>query len=161
MKELAINQANAVKELQDNINDVLELERNFGDYEECDPINRYYEWTDALNALRRVFLDVFDIATIFPWFKDFDKDDFMESGDIYTTITGPEGTVVWGATLYVGSDQVQLCIGDYATKVFYCSLEDFPNHFNEFISSSEKVREYMDDTINTLNNTINEIKSLI
>lgn len=150
-----------VKELQDIINDVLEIARDFGDYEECDPINRYYEWHGALHALRRVFLDVFDIATIFPWFKDFDKDDFMESGDIYTTITGPEGTVVWGATLYVGADQVQMCIGDYATEVFCCSLEDFPGHYNDFILSGTKVREYTSDTINTLNNTINEIKILI
>lgn len=161
MKNLAIDQANAVKKLQKHIDNILQFEETFGDYEEYDPIDKCYEWNIAVRALRRAFLDVFDIGTIFPWFKGFDKEDFIECGEIYTSVKGPESVVVFSVTLYVDADQVQICIGSYITEVFRCSLKDFPNHFNDFILSGTKVREYTSDTINTLNNTINEIKTLV
>lgn len=156
MKELAIEQANAVKGFQEQVDAILSLTDALGDYED----DQYYEYDKAVRELRMSFLETYDVETIFPWFRGFNKVDFIESGelDVYKEVGH---NTVFGVNLYVGPDLVQVCTGDYATKVFKSTLKAFRKNHDEFIKSGEKIRKYISNTVHEMHIISNEIRSLI
>lgn len=157
MKDLTIDQANAFAELEKQIDIVSNLTTTL---KGIDPSIRCREWGKAERNFRRAFLEAYDIANIFPWFRGFDVEDFIACGDIDVYKECGDNTI-FEVRLYVGYTYIQVCVGDYSIDIFRSSLKDFRKNHDEFIKSGEKVRKYINNIVHELHNVSIEIRSLI
>lgn len=141
MKDLAIDQANALKDFEGYLKMYLKICNRIKVYKGPEVIDVVKEWYLIEQQLCEAFLKAFDIEHLFPCFKGFNREDFFRSGSIYTYEECDRETV-YEVCLHIDSDNVTLSCGSYNGIIFQCTLEDFPNHFNDFIACNDEIVEY-------------------